>query len=328
MKYRGSRRELLKGGLTMGAALALSPTLVEGDEVAAHAPLAAPPPEGAEFLTAYPYGGQILLRWNNHIVAAYRANPEQKYPYLGNLAGPASGLSLTTESSLPYPHHRGVWLGCDPLHGGDYWKDSSHDRGQVRTTRLEVLDQSPTAVSLANDCTWERPGQSALLDDSRTIKFHVVDEERRTIDFDITLTAKQDISIGKAKHSFFALRVAPDLAPQNGGTLVNAEGLVGEAETYGQPTRWCDYYGARAQRPDVVEGIAVMDHPENPWAPCPWFTRDYGHLSPSPFNFLGKKWQLANGESIRLRYRVVLHAGSPKEADLNGLWGDWVSVKA
>jgi hypothetical protein len=26
---------------------------------------------------------------------------------------------------------------------------------------------------------------------------------------------------------------------------------------------------------------AILDHPKNPWNPCPWFTRDYSQ-SPSP----------------------------------------------
>jgi hypothetical protein len=36
----------------------------------------------------------------------------------------------------------------------------------------------------------------------------------------------------------------------------------------------------------MVEGIALLDHPGNPWSPCKWFTRDYGFISPSPFNWL------------------------------------------
>jgi hypothetical protein len=76
----------------------------------------------------------------------------------------------------------------------------------------------------------------------------------------------------------------------------------------------------------VVEGIALMDHPDNPWAPCPWFTRDYGHLSPSPFGFLDRPWRLDRGQSIRLRYRVVLHGGTPDDADLDGVYDRWIST--
>jgi hypothetical protein len=70
----------------------------------------------------------------------------------------------------------------------------------------------------------------------------------------------------------------------------------------------------------------VMDHPANPWAPCPWFTRDYGHLSPSPFNFLERPWELQKQESIRLRYRVVLHAGDPRKAGLDQIYKDWIAA--
>jgi hypothetical protein len=78
-------------------------------------------------------------------------------------------------------------------------------------------------------------------------------------------------------------------------------------------------------RPDVVEGIAIMDHPENPWNPCPWLTRDYGHLSPSPFFFLEKPWRLGRGESIRLRYRIAVHVGDPQKAKLSQIYKDWIS---
>jgi len=69
-----------------------------------------------------------------------------------------------------------------------------------------------------------------------------------------------------------------------------------------------------------------MDHPKNPWAPSPWFTRDYGFISPSPFNFLEKPWQLAKGQSVSLRYRVVLHAGDPQEAEITKIYQTWAKT--
>ena len=66
-------------------------------------------------------------------------------------------------------------------------------------------------------------------------------------------------------------------------------------------------------------------HPENPWAPCPWFTRDYGHFSPSPFAFIKQPWTLAKGKSIRMRYRVAMHAGTPKQAGLDALYRKWIA---
>ena len=67
-----------------------------------------------------------------------------------------------------------------------------------------------------------------------------------------------------------------------------------------------------------------MNHPDNFGGNCPWFTRDYGHLSPSPFNFLEKPWTMAKGDTLKLSYRVVLFAGTPKEAGLNGIFEQWL----
>ncbi len=281
---------------------------------------------GSEALTAYQNGPLVLVRWANTTLAGYRAAPSQKYPYFGPLAGPASGLSLTTESSLPYPHHRGLWLGCEPLNGGDFWADNSLDRGHIRSLgpKLEMLPNDPRAVIIRDYCRWERPGTTIppALDDMRTFTLRVIDDRTRVLDAEFALTALTNVTIGKAKHSFFALRCAPDLSPMYGGTLVNSEGGIGAAGTYGKPAAWCGYYGKRSGH-GPVEGIAIMDHPRNPWSPSPWLTRDYGHLSPSPFNFRSRPWTLPEGESIRLRYRVVLHAGDPKEASLDRLYKEW-----
>jgi hypothetical protein len=68
-----------------------------------------------------------------------------------------------------------------------------------------------------------------------------------------------------------------------------------------------------------------MDHPKNFGGNCPWFTRDYGHLSPSPFAFLEKPWTLAKGQSLDLNYRVVLFAGTPQQASLDSIYRQWVA---
>jgi hypothetical protein len=282
------------------------------------------PVKGSEKLTAYLNSGQVLIRWNNAALACYRAHAEQKYPYFYPASGPVSGVSLTTESSLPYPHHRGLWLGCEPLNGGDYWSDGAISRGQIRSAGPKVGETTPVSAVITDRCQWVREGAPSPLRDERTFTVRVTGDRLWCIDADMTITAQQDVEVKRAKHSFFAMRAAPDISPMYGGVLMNSEGGIGAKGTYGKPARWCGYHGKRAARPDVVEGIALMEHPENPWAPCPWFTRDYGHLSPSPFNFQKEPWRLAKGAAIRLRYRVVMHAGTPQEAGLDAVYKEWI----
>jgi hypothetical protein len=317
-----SRRDVLR----LSVAGAVGAGLLHARGPSARAADFPKPVKEAENLTAYHNGPMVLLRWNDLVAATYRAHPTQKYPYFYPLSGPVSGLSLVTESALPYPHHRGLWLGCDPLNGGNYWSDGPLSEGHIRSVRLEVGETTATSATFTDACEWSREGGSSPCRDERRFTFSVPGEAVRTLDVDLTWTAQEDISIQRAKHSFFALRAASDVSPSYGGTLVNSDGGTGAAGTYGLPARWCGYFGKRAGRPDVVEGIAVMDHPENFGGDCPWFTREYGHLSPSPFEFVKEPWQLPMGQSIRLRYRVVLHAGTPKEAGLDALYDQWLKT--
>ena len=314
-----TRRQLLKASVATIAAAHLLPK-------SAHAidyPNAVPEAEG---LTAYQNGSNLLIRFNNLPLLGYRAHPTLKYPYFCPLAGPVSGLSLVSESGLPYPHHRGLWLGCDPLNGGDYWSDGSLERGRIHSIEMKLDDDASTENSVVfhQRCEWMRDGAPSPFRDERSFTVRVPNERLRIIDCQFTVTAQQDISIKGAKHSFFAMRAASDLSPNYGGILMNSNGGVGAKGTYGKQAAWCGYHGKRTLRPDVVEGIAIMNHPDNFGGNCPWFTREYGHLSPSPLNFLDEPWTMDSGESLDLQYRVVLHAGTPDEAGLNAVYKDWL----
>lgn len=281
------------------------------------------PPPGADKLTAEQTSGLMLFRWNNKPLAAYRAHSSQKYPYFYPLSGPTSGVSLVAESALPYPHHRGLWLGCQPLNGGDYWGDTKLDSGQIRSTGLTLGKTAPLSGAFTDRTEWIRKDHPSPLEDSRTFTITMADKNLWWLDADIVVTAREDVTIQQAKHSFFALRVIPEITPLYGGVLMNSEGGIGAEGTYGKPAHWCGYHGKTSG--GGIEGLAILDHPQNPWAPCPWFTRDYGHLSPSPFAFIKQPWTLAKGKSIRIRYRVALHAGTPKQAGLDDLYRKWIS---
>jgi hypothetical protein len=287
---------------------------------ASAAQFAAPEPET---LTAYQDGPQVWVRSDNQPVASYRAHPTQKYPYIYPAAGPATGLSLTTETSLPWPHHRSMLFACDRVNGGNYWQnDPIHGRIVSRGPKLGRV--TPESAEILDPCEWSKPGGPVVCRDERTITVALVDPRTRLIDWEIRWTAVEDLVVQKTNHSLFAIRAAADVTPLEGGELVDSEGRSGEKATFGKPAAWCGFFGKRAGGAgEVVEGIALFDHPKNPWSPCPWFTRDYGFLSPTPMNFLETDWRLPAGESVVMRYRVVLHAGDPAEAGLDQLWKTW-----
>ena len=131
-----------------------------------------------------------------------------------------------------------------------------------------------------------------------------------------------DVHIAKTNHSLFSVRIAADLSVKNGGTMVNAEGATGEKDTFGKPSPWMDYSGKRGE---FHEGLAVMQHPSNPGYPSPWFTRDYGFISPTPMYWPanGTETSFKKGETLRLRYRVLVHGGTSEEAKVAELFENY-----
>ena len=97
--------------------------------------------------------------------------------------------------------------------------------------------------------------------------------------------------------------------------MINSEGKEGEKGTFGVASSWSDCYG---KRKTGIEGITIMQHPSNKWYPSPWFTRDYGFISPTPMYWPENRetTDLRKGEKINLRYRVLVHAGDSKQAGI------------
>lgn len=260
---------------------------------------------------------QVVVTVGGQLFTCYKFDPSQKYPYFWPVNGPASGKSITTETSEPYPHHHSLFFGCDRVNGGDYWQESN-ERGQIISQRPKIVEPSGTKVVLTDEGLWKQPGKEPIIRDQRRIVITAPSDSLRFIDFQVTMEPLTDIRILKTNHSLFSARVVPELAVTAGGTLVNAEGKTAEKGTFNVASPWCDYYGTRA---DVTEGIALLQHPSDRWYPAQWFTRDYGFFSPTPMNWLeGDQLDIPKGQKLTLSYRVVVHSGDTQKAGIPAIF--------
>ena len=276
--------------------------------------------QDASILTAEQQDEMIIIRIDKKTFTCYRYGEGQKYPYFYPVNGPATGLSLTTESSLPYPHHRSLWFGCDRVNQGNYWQEGN-ERGQIISSGPRIVENGPERIHIVDTCDWKQPSEKPVILDERYITITAPSNEIRIIDFRITLTALSDITIDKTNHSLFSARMHPSLSVQAGGILINAEGKSGEKATAGRHSSWCDYSGERF---GIVEGLAILDSPQNRWFPSQWFTRDYGFFSPTNLYWLENGFHLMQSESVVFQYRVIVHAGDSKTADIKSLYSSWV----
>ncbi|HEO72456.1 MAG TPA: hypothetical protein ENN80_14445 [Candidatus Hydrogenedentes bacterium] len=274
----------------------------------------------AATLEAKVEGDAVVVTIDGKHFTSYKFSAEQKYPYFWPVNGPASGESVTTETSEPYPHHHSLFFGCDRVNGGNYWQEAN-DRGQILSQGPKVLEAAGEGVAFTDTCLWKQPGKDPIIRDVRRVDVSAPSETLRIIDFAITLEPLTDVRIEKTNHSLFSARVMPELSVESGGTLVNAEGKTTEKGTWGVESAWCDYYGMRN---GATEGVAILQHPENRWFPAKWFTRDYGFFSPTPMYWpKGEYTDLPKGETLTLRYRVVVHSGDTEAADIPRIFAQY-----
>lgn len=317
-----SRRIFLKTTAMSGAAVFLTKAPLQAQHIESVPPLS--PTAKSDGLTYNYVGYDLWIRWNNVVALCYRAHPTQKYPYIYPVAGPITGLSLTTESALPWPHHRSLFFGCDAVNGYDFWSQEI-DKGKIISKKPRITNVSKNSVTIQDNCDWQTPNGVTLMRDERKIELIIVSEKLRYIDWTIRWIAEQNINIKKTNHSLFALRASPDITPSGGGFLVNAGGDSGEKATFGKKSEWCSFYGKR-RLTDVKEGIAIFDSPSNPWSPCQWFTRDYGFISPTPLNFVDVGISIEAGKAMQLKYRVVLFADTSEDIELSTLYKEWAKT--
>ncbi|HOZ45391.1 MAG TPA: PmoA family protein [Candidatus Hydrogenedentes bacterium] len=276
--------------------------------------------QGAAELTAQLKGDSIEVAVDGKPFTAYKYAHSQKYPYFWPVIGPASGNSVTTETSEPYPHHHSLFFGCDRVNGGNYWQDVNA-RGQILSEGPKVIESGGARVVFEDTCLWRQGEEAPVIRDTRRVEITAPSDSVRVIDFAIAVEPLVDVVIEKTNHSLFSARVVPELSVQSGGTLVNAEGATTEKGTWGVESPWCDYFGTRD---GVTEGIAILQYPKNRWYPAKWFTRDYGFFSPTPMYWLdGDRLEFPKGEGFTLRYRVVVHAGDTAAAGIATMFADY-----
>jgi hypothetical protein len=271
-------------------------------------------PLKAAKISAVKVGSKINVTIDGKYFTSYIFSGDEKYPFFYPVNGPLSGGSVTSVRNGEYPHHSSLFFGCDLVNGGNYWQEGL-ERGRIISVNAEILKEGGDTVIISDECIWSRPGALSPVKDSRRFTITSLSASVRQMDVEISMEMLIDVTIKKTNHSLFSGRMAADLSVKNGGSLVNAEGDSGEKATFGKASPWMDFSGKRG---DIMEGMAILQHPTNPWYPSPWFTRDYGFFSPTPMYWPAndKETVLKKGEKLVLRYRVIVHGGSVSEAKI------------
>jgi hypothetical protein len=239
------------------------------------------------------------------------------------------------------PHQRDMYFGHGSINGYDFWSEEAFSRfygsshpsnfGRMVFRKIEEMHGGPTSGTIRAVFDLEGPDHKPFAEEVQQYTFSG-NSNSRVIDCVFTFRATHGpVKFGDTKEGTFALRLAPQLdAPT--GTMVSSEGGMGEPQIWGKRANWVDVDG-------VIDGqalgVAVFDSPKSFRHPTYWHARGYGLLSANPFGlsfFLRDAHQDGSyttpaGKSIQFRYRVFIHDGNYKQAQVADQYSKYASTQ-
>ena len=294
---------------------------------------------GAEHAVSFKHGtDRVDVEMDGEPLTTFYHGAEWDKPFLHPLRT-LSGIVVTRGfpvekiegETTDHLWHRGLWYGYEDINEVDFWRELSEDK----TGRI-VSRSTPTTATNRHSGTLT--SQSDLVSPDRKVLGTLQEEftfrasgTNIFIDARLTLSADRGVSLkmGDAEDGGFALRLADEFRQDRGAILLNSNGLIGTENIWGKRARWVDY-STKLKGQKV--GVAMFDHPHNAQHPTYWHARGRGSCVANPFGaraFLGDKSQdgsmtILAGSRLELRYRVVIHPGDAREADLERVYADYV----
>jgi hypothetical protein len=263
------------------------------------------------------------------------------------------GFPMRTDipgESPDHPHHRALFFAHGNINNLDFWGETPPTKqdqtaqgvfyptsgdlplGRTVLRKLEEAKAAGDTGTLRAVFSLVGPDGKAIGSETQEYTFRG-DGSTRVIDCAITITADQGtpLKMGDTKEGTFAIRVVKALQ-KPGVKMLNSEGKVGEEAIWGKRADWVDYSGVVAGE-DL--GIAIFDNPANIKHPTYWHARDYGLFAANPFGehdfYKDPKRDgsvtISQGQSLTLRYRVLIHHGDAAEAHIAEAYHQYAESK-
>jgi hypothetical protein len=227
-----------------------------------------------------------------------------------------------------HPHQKGLWLTHGNVNGVDFWSEDGKSGKIFHREFLEIKDGDSMGV-LRSINDWVTPDGKRILEELREVRIYS-QAKVRILDFDFRLTATNGpVVFGDTKEGAFGIRLAQAFVEETGGRIENSQGNVGEASCWGKKADWVDF---TTQVNKETVGVAIFNHPSSFRYPTYWHVRGYTLFAANPFGWHGflkdstkdGSYRLEVGQSITLRYRLYIHAGSTREARIAGHYQTYI----
>jgi hypothetical protein len=289
----------------------------------------------------------IVINIDGKLFTKYVTKGEGGKPYFWPVIGP-TGKRMTRAYPMgdvegerqDHVHHRSIWFGHDHINDSNTWHETATFTEQYKKKPEQMAERLKTLGSTVNRKIVTATGKvdRAILEletdyldsdgkrmcqDTRQFVFHVDPKTgSRLIDVELIFKGTEEsVTFHDAKDAGFSVRVAHPIcvAADVGGTIINSNGEI-DGDAWAKRAAWCDFNGPVDGE---TLGVAILNHPSSFRYPTPWHARTYGLFTANPFGTksLNKSaedgtFSLKKGETMTLRYRIILHQGNAKAAGI------------
>jgi hypothetical protein len=248
------------------------------------------------------------------------SRPELRRPIIHPLHGP-SGAVLTQLGEVPgkrtaHYWHTGLWIAHQKFTDGNNWQmdaDPAARPRQYSSILHRGFDEvrSGDVGRFVERLQWDNiKGDRVLLEETRTVTIPHRPPERRVIDFDLVLKARgRPITLMATPYQLVSVRAINALvqAFNKEAFITNSAGQKDPKD--GTPAKWIDVTGPLDGK---QVGITLLSHPANVPHPTPCLNFANQTIGLAPTHQQAQT--LPADGVLRLRYRVLVHAGTPAEA--------------
>ncbi len=265
--------------------------------------------------------GSVALLENGRVVWQFNFHTNQAKPFFHPVA-PPGGPALTWDHPADHRWHHALWFSWKFLNGVNYWEEDAEtglSPGRTEWRDAQVETHPDFSARVVMDLTYRPAGGNPVLTEHRVIEISPPDRQGLyRQDWTMTFTAAgQDVVFDRTPlpgepggqpwggYAGLSVRFAQRIKDAR---AVTAEGLVEFAQgRYRGKAGAMDYSGLFEQS---EAGIAILDHPGNLNSPSPWYAiNDDTMRYFSPAVLCYHPHTLKPGQSLNLRYRLVVHPG-------------------
>lgn len=262
--------------------------------------------------------GVLLLEGADSVLFYQRATKSLDGEYArANYIHPLYSLDntvLTEDFPADHLHHRGIFWAWHQNYVGN---QSVGDAWALENFTWEVSDvrvtQAPDSCVIQTEVYWKsllwldaEGKEKPFVRENTFITIHPKEENYRVIDFRIELTALEDsLFIGGSDdekgYSGFSWRIPLPA----GVTFTGQEGRVEPQTLALEAGPWLDINGDLDGR-GGLEGVVVVDHPDNPGHPQPWILRRTGSMQNVAYPGR-ERVTIPLAQPLVLKYRMIVY---------------------